>query len=58
MVFEAKSCNSVFPAHAGVILRLYHALKDFQSFSRTRGGDPESLWWAMCRFKFFPHTRG
>ena len=48
----------VFPAHAGVILKLHALCLRKLGFSRTRGGDP-TLEIYRWRFKwFFPHTRG
>ena len=50
--------KAVFPAHAGVILRLSLDRLELASFSRTRGGDPERAYLAGASAQFFPHTRG
>ena len=50
--------DTVFPAHAGVILDTVKSWVFDKRFSRTRGGDPEKLNVAMLDDSFFPHTRG
>ena len=49
---------SLFPAHAGVILRIEKWLKDGLTFPRTRGGDPGSVRQTNRTLYFSPHTRG
>ena len=50
--------EKVFPAHAGVILSFLWLSYSFQSFSRTRGGDPRFCSYWIISNMFFPHTRG
>ena len=49
---------SLFPAHAGVILREAKWTHSFLPFPRTRGGDPETLSKMFKIAGFSPHTRG
>ena len=48
----------VFPALAGVILRLPDSFDKKAGFSRTRGGDPRAGRRRVHLLKFFPHSRG
>ena len=49
---------SLFPAHAGVIPTVENQKKPAETFPRTRGGDPVTVF-SSFRFMFFsPHTRG
>ena len=48
----------VFPAHAGVIPRHCHLEHDYQSISRTCGGDPILAYPLPVKSKYFPHMRG
>ena len=50
--------GSVFPAHAGVILREQGNYPRARSFSRTCGGDPLDLFVNEWNVRFFPHMRG
>ena len=49
---------SLFPAHAGVILKPNRICGAFRSFPRTRGGDPEQKQYVWAKDNFSPHTRG
>ncbi len=48
----------LFPAHAGVILRICLKVNTFASFPRTRGGDPYERQGLASDRDFSPHTRG
>ena len=48
----------LFPAHAGVILPDADGNQLYQSFPRTRGGDPQLLMECAELEVFSPHTRG
>ena len=49
---------SLFPAYAGVILRLSSQSGFSLSFPRIRGGDPMCTYSATEHGYFSPHTRG
>ena len=49
---------SLFPAHAGVILKIPHRVTSPVAFPRTRGGDPLGTHTARKIAAFSPHTRG
>ena len=48
----------LFPAHAGVILRIYNPDNKEITFPRTRGGDPGIVVDDNAIPFFSPHTRG
>ena len=50
--------NSLFPAHAGVILQDWRILHRLAAFPRTRGGDPHAQDPEERYACFSPHTRG
>ena len=43
MLERVNLCDTLFPAHAGVILLLALCAGDPEPFPRTRGGDPALL---------------
>ena len=49
---------SLFPAYAGVILRLSSQSGFSLSFPRIRGGDPVFYGASTSKPAFSPHTRG
>lgn len=49
---------SLFPAYAGVILRLSSQSGFSLSFPRIRGGDPWLMVAPLTALSFSPHTRG
>lgn len=49
---------SLFPAYAGVILRLSSQSGFSLSFPRIRGGDPSTHDYRTREMHFSPHTRG
>ena len=49
---------SLFPAHAGVILRSPVSASSSFTFPRTRGGDPSGSMLKQMGYNFSPHTRG
>ena len=49
---------TVFPAHAGVILKSTAAKSGAVGIPRTRGGDPDDLGAVLGDYKYSPHTRG
>ena len=49
--------NTVFPAHAGVILRMQILTASSKCFSCTCRGDPEPVKPEIPSVSFFPHTR-
>ena len=49
---------SLFPAYAGVILRLSSQSGFSLSFPRIRGGDPGYSTYALFVGSFSPHMRG
>ena len=53
-----KKRKPVFPALAGVILKVFQNSLQMNGFSRTRGGDPKALLEKLPGLLFFPHTRG
>ena len=58
MVLDAKSCNSVFPAHAGVIPSSADTGSTVTGFSRTRGGDPGPISESVLSTTVFPAHAG
>ena len=49
---------SVFPAYAGVILKVLDEQSQKDSLSRIRGGDPAKDAKHTKDYASFPHTRG
>ena len=50
--------NNLFPAHAGVILRIPKEIEEDLTFPRTRGGDPGVAAGGLLLLSFSPHMRG
>ena len=53
-----KAFLSLFPAHAGVILRDRHIKHAYMTFPRARGGDPNNTVAVPPAKNFSPRTRG
>ena len=53
-----RNLFSLFPAYAGVILRLSSQSLFSVSFPRIRGGDPNVNFQTDYDKRFSPHTRG
>ncbi len=49
---------SLFPAYAGVILRVTAGNYSCYAFPRIRGGDPSKTYGLVVQPGFSPHTRG
>ena len=49
---------NLFPAHAGVILKVIEFTGGDFTFPRTRGGDPKGVNTNTVGVDFSPHTRG
>ena len=50
--------EQLFPAHAGVIPMIHSYYGIWDTFPRTRGGDPAPMISATAIINFSPHTRG
>ena len=56
--FSDKGLEKVFPAHAGVFLRISSPAARREGFPRTRGGVSITKAMIQIGYQFSPHTRG
>ena len=56
--FAIKLGIGVLPAHAGVILVIYHVYRHNECITRTCGGDPGDIRVNSAFTMYYPHMRG